>query len=82
MKFEVMQAEINPTGVQSFFSVYFNKKKLLKALSALGMLDDWRYMAKNIWDTDDTGRIAKYFYDHNWKFKIEDGWSVDDIDLW
>lgn len=79
MKFYVMQSEINPKGTQSFFRVYFNKKKLLKALRALGMLNDWRYMRNNVWDTDDNGLIAKYFYDHNWKFKIENGWSIDNI---
>ena len=79
MKFYVMQSEINPSGYQSFFKVYFNKKKLIKALSALGMLYDWRYMRNHEWDTDDAGLIAEYFYEHNWKFKIEAGWSIDNI---
>lgn len=79
MPFYVMQSEINPSGYQSFFKVYLNKKKLVKALSALGMLYDWRYMRNHEWDTDDTGLIAKYFYEHNWKFKVETGWSIENI---
>lgn len=79
MKFYVMQSEINPSGYQSFFRVYFTKKKLIKALSALGMLNNWKYMRNHEWDTDDNGLITKYFYDHNWNFKIEDGWNVKDI---
>lgn len=39
-----MQSKVNPNGVQEFFPVWFNKKKLLKALSDLGLLTNWKYM--------------------------------------
>lgn len=79
MKFYAMQSKVNPNGVQEFFPVWFNKKKLLKALSDLGLLTDWKYMKNYEWDTDVTGEIARYFVNQGWKVKVADGWSVDDI---
>lgn len=79
MKFYAMQSKVNPNGVQEFFPVWFNKKKLLKALSDLGLLTNWKYMKNYEWDTDVTGEIARYFVNQGWKVKVADGWSVDDI---
>lgn len=79
MKFYAMQSEIDPSGVQPFFPVWFNKKKLLKALNALGLSTDWRYFKKNVWDTDITGLIARYFDEQGWNYKVSKGWDKENI---
>ncbi|MCC4485309.1 hypothetical protein [Limosilactobacillus reuteri] len=52
----------------TMFNVYFNKKRLIKAMNHLG-ISDWKEFLQNEYTTDDTWEIMSYFDEHGWRYK-------------
>lgn len=52
----------------TMFKIYFNKKRLIKAMDYLG-ISDWKEFLKNEYTSDDTQEIMNYFDDNGWHYK-------------
>lgn len=52
----------------TMFNIYFNKKRLIKAMNHLG-ISDWKEFLQNEYTTDDTQEIMSYFDEHGWRYK-------------
>lgn len=54
--------------VLTMFDVYFNKKRLIKAINHLG-ISDWKGFLQNEYTSDDVWEIIGYFDEHGWQYK-------------
>lgn len=52
----------------TMYEVYFNKKRLLKALNYLG-ISNWKEFLKNEYTSADTLEVMDYFDEHGWNYK-------------
>ena len=52
----------------TMFSVYFNKKRLIKAIQSLGV-SNWKQFLREEYVSDDTQEIMNYFDEHGWSYK-------------
>lgn len=52
----------------TMFNVYFNKKRLIKAIQSLGV-SDWKQFLRDEYISDDTQEIMNYFDEHGWNYK-------------
>ena len=58
------QADLFPITV----ACHFNKKRLIKALTSLG-ISNWKKFLKEDYNSDDTECVISIFDDHGWKYK-------------
>lgn len=54
---------------QRAHSVYFNKKRLLRAFNELGYICSLKDFLKTLYISDDTEALLDVFDSHGWKYK-------------